>query len=100
MSNGNMIKDIKQLIESGEDFTAKQYRVLSLSGMVELGEGLKEVRNEIAKVDSAAQARICPAVEQAQKDIDRLEGKSNRNDVIVGIGTVLGTVGGFIFGNK
>jgi len=100
MSNGNMLVDIKKLIESGEDFTVKQYRILSLSGMVELGEGLKEVRNEIAKVDSAAQARICPAVEQAQKDIDKLEGKSNRNDVFVGVGTILGTIGGILFGNK
>jgi len=100
MSNGDMLHTIKELIESGDDFTVKQYRVMSLTGMVELGEDIKEVRDEIKKVDSAAQARICPAVIQAQKDIVKLEGKSNRNDTIVGIGTVIGSVIGFVFGNK
>lgn len=100
MSNGSMIKDIKTLIESGDDFTAKQYRILSLSGMVELGEDMKAVRDEINKVDKAAQARVCKDVIQAQKDIKKLEEKSNRNDTIVGIGTIVGSVVGFVFGNK
>ena len=41
MSNGEMLKDIKKLIESVEDFTVKQYRNLTLTGMVELGDTLK-----------------------------------------------------------
>ncbi len=32
--------------------------------------------------------------------IEKLETKSNRNDVIVGVGTIIGSVVGFIFGNK
>ncbi|HDD61479.1 MAG TPA: hypothetical protein ENF22_02980 [Chloroflexi bacterium] len=95
-----MIKEIKQLIESGDDFTAKQFRILSLSGMVELGEAIEDVRNEIKKVDAAAQARVCPKVLQAQRDIERLEGKSNRNDVIVAFGTIIGSIVGVFVGNK
>jgi len=100
MSNGEMLKDIKKLIESGEDFTVKQYRILTLSGMVELGDTLKEVIGEIDKVNSAAQTRICPEVKQAAVDIQKLETKSNRNDAYVGIGTVFGTIAGILFGNK
>ena len=100
MSNGDMLKTIKALIESGEDFTVKQYRVMSLTGMVELGADIKEVRDEISKVDEAAQDRICPAVVQAQKDIKKLEGKSNRNDVLVTLATAISGVIGFVFGSK
>ena len=100
MSNGDMLNTIKELIESGEDFTVKQYRVMSLTGMVELGEDIKEVRDEIKKVDNAAQERVCPAVTQAVIDIGKLEKKSNRNDTIVGVGTITGSILGFIFGNK
>ena len=100
MSNGDMLNTVKKLIESGDPFTAKQFQTMSLTGMVELGEDIKEVRDEINKVDKAAQARICPAVLQAQKDIEKMEGKSNRNDFIVGFGTIVGSVVGFIFGNK
>ena len=32
--------------------------------------------------------------------IKKLDEKSNRNDVIVGAGTIIGSVIGFIFGNK
>lgn len=32
--------------------------------------------------------------------IKKLEGKSNRNDIIVGIGTVVGSIVGFFFGDK
>ena len=100
MSNGDMLKDIKELIASGDDFTVKQYRILSLSGMVQLGDSIKDIRDDIKKVDEKASVRVCPEVLQAQKDIVKLEGKSNRNDVIVGIGTVIGSIGGFIFGSK
>lgn len=100
MSNGDMLNTIKKLIESGDDFSVKQYRILSLSGMVELGEGLEDVRDEIKKVDDAAQERICPAVIQAGKDIEKLEGKSNRNDILVTLATGISGVIGFIFGNK
>ncbi len=100
MSNGDMLNTIKKLIESGEDFTVKQYRLMSLTGLVELGADIKDVRDEIKKVDDAAQERVCPAVTQAIKDIDKLEGKSNRNDIFVGIGTIMGTIGGILFGNK
>ena len=98
--SGDILKSIKKLVESGDDFTVKQYRIMSLTGMVELGEDIQDVRKEIKKVDDAAQARICPAVIQAQKDIGKIEKKSNRNDFIVGIGTIVGSVVGFIFGNK
>ena len=37
-------------------------------------------------------------VDQNCKDIERLEEKSNRNDAIVGIGTIIGTIAGVIFG--
>ena len=100
MSNGDMLKTIKELIESGDDFSVKQYRIMSLTGMVELGEDIKDVRHEINKVDKAAQARVCEPVKQAKIDIGKLEGKSNRNDFIVGFGTIVGSVVGFIFGNK
>jgi len=100
MSNGEMLKDIKKLIESGEDFSVKQYRILTLSGMVELGDTLKEVIGEIDKVNSAAQTRICPEVKQAVIDIGKLETRSNRMDALVGAGTVFGTIAGFLFGNK
>ena len=100
MSNGEMLKDIKKLIESGEDFSVKQYRILTLSGMVELGDSLKAVIGEIDKVNSAAQTRICPEVKQAVIDIGKLETKSNRNDAYVGIGTVFGTIAGILFGSK
>jgi len=59
MSNGTMMKDIKTLIESGEAFTTKQYQVLSLSGMVELGDEIKEVKRELKNVNTAAQTRVC-----------------------------------------
>lgn len=100
MSNGDMLKDIKKLVESGDDFTPKQYRILTLSGMVELGENIKEIKDEISKVNNAAQTRICPEVKQAAVDIQKLETKSNRNDAYVGIGTVFGTIAGILFGNK
>ena len=100
MSNGNMLVDIKKLIESGEDFTVKQYRILSLSGMVELGDAIKEMGQKITTVDTAAKTRVCPAVIEAQKDIDKLEGRSDKRDVLVGAGTILGTIAGVIFGNK
>lgn len=100
MSNGSMLKDIKDLIESGESFTTKQYQVLSLSGMVELGDEIKDVRAELKNVNTAAQTRVCPEVAQAQKDIEDLEKKSNRMDTLVGAGTILGTIAGLIFGNK
>jgi hypothetical protein len=38
--------------------------------------------------------RIC------NEDIKRLEGKSNRNDAIVGAGTIIGSIIGFFFGGK
>ena len=100
MSNGDMLKTIKNLIDDGDPFTAKQFQTMSLTGMVELGDNIKNLSDEINKVDTAAQNRVCPAVLQTQKDIEKLEGKSNRNDVIVGVGTVLGTIGGFLFGTK
>lgn len=34
------------------------------------------------------------------EDIQRLEDKSNRNDAIVGIGTIIGSVIGFLFGGR
>ena len=100
MSNGDMLHTIKELIESGDDFTVKQYRILSLSGMVELGENITALKKEITVVDKDAQSRICPEVNQAIKDIERLEKKSNRNDTIVGVGTIIGSIVGFVFGNK
>jgi len=100
MSNGDMLKTIKDLIESGDPFTAKQYQVMSLTGMVELGQDIKDVRSEINKVDKAAQSRICPAVTQAQKDIVKLEGKSNRNDILVTLATAISGAVGFFFGTK
>jgi len=100
MSNGTMMKDIKTLIESGEAFTTKQYQVLSLSGMVELGDEIKEVKRELKNVNTAAQTRVCKEVKQAQKDIEALEKKSGRMDTLVGAGTILGTIAGLIFGNK
>ena len=100
MSNGKMLNDIKKLIESGEDFTVKQYRVLTLSGMVELGDSIENLRGDIRKVDDKAMTRICPEVTQAARDIVRLEAKSNRVDAIVGVGTVIGSVIGFFFGSK
>jgi len=100
VSNGDMLKDIKELIASGDDFTVKQYRILSLSGMVQLGDSIKDIRDDIKKVDDKASERVCPAVLQAQKDITKMEDKSNRNDVIVGIMTGIGTAIGFVFGTK
>ena len=100
MSNGKMLNQIKELIESGDDFTVKQYRVLSLSGMVELGENIEGLKGDIDKVEQKALSRVCPEVKQTIRDIEKLERKSNRNDTIVGIGTVVGSVVGFIFGNK
>lgn len=35
-----------------------------------------------------------------EDSLDKLEEKSNRNDVIVGAGTIVGSVIGFIFGQK
>jgi len=69
MSNGDMLKDIKELIASGDDFSVKQYRILSLSGMVQLGDSIKDIRDDIKKVDDKASERVCPEVLQAQKDI-------------------------------
>ena len=100
MSIGDMLKTIKNLIEDGDPFTAKQFQTMSLTGMVELGDSIKDIRDEIKKVDEAAQDRICPAVEQAQKDIEKLEGKSNRNDVLVTLATAISGVIGFVFGSK
>ena len=100
MSNGDMLKTIKNLVESGDDFTVKQYRVMSLTGMVELGDKIESLQGEIKQVDKSAQARVCKEVVQAGKDIERLEKKSNRNDTVVGFATVLGTIAGLIFGNK
>ena len=100
MSNGEMLTSIKKLVESGDDFSVKQFRVMTLTGMVELGDNIKEVRDEITRVDEEATSRICPEVIQAQKDIDKLEDKSDKRDVLVGAGTILGTIAGVIFGNK
>ena len=100
MSNGKMLHTIKKLIEDGDPFTAKQYQTMSLAGMVELGDSIKSLTGEIKEVKDDAQSRICPEVKQAAKDIERLETKSNRNDTIVGIGTVIGSVVGFFFGTK
>ena len=100
MSNGDMLKTIKTLIENDEPFTAKQYQTMSLTGMVELGDAIKEMGQKITTVDTAAQTRVCPAVIEAQKDIDKLEGRSDKRDVLVGAGTILGTIAGVIFGNK
>ena len=100
MSNGEMLKDIKDLIASGEDFTVKQYRILTLSGMVEMGDKIDALNSEMANVDEKAMSRICPAVETAQADIEKLERKSGRMDTLVGAGTILGTIAGLIFGNK
>ena len=100
MSNGTMLHTIKKLIEDGDDFTVKQFRTMTLTGMVELGENISEMRGEIKQVNSDAQSRICPEVKQAQIDIGKLEKKSNRSDTIVGVGTVIGSVIGFVFGSK
>jgi len=100
MSNGNMLKDIKNLIASGDDFTVKQYRILSLSGMVELGDNINDLRDDIKKVDEKASVRVCPEVLQAQKDIVKLEGKSNRNDGLVTIAGIAGAITAAIFGGK
>ena len=100
MSNGDMLKTIKNLIEDGDPFTAKQFQTMSLTGMVELGDSIKALNDEIKKVDIAAQGRICPAVIQAQKDIGKLEGKSNRNDLLVTLATGISGVIGFVFGSK
>jgi len=100
MSNGDMLKTIKTLIENDEPFTAKQYQTMSLTGMVELGDAIKEMGQKITTVDTAAKTRVCPAVIEAQKDIDKLEGRSDKRDVLVGAGTILGTIAGVIFGNK
>ena len=67
MSNGDMLKTIKNLIEDGDPFTAKQFQTMSLTGMVELGDSIKDLRDEIKKVDDAAQDRVCPAVLQARE---------------------------------
>ena len=100
MSNGNMLKDIKNLIASGDDFTVKQYRILSLSGMVELGDNINDLRDDIKKVDEKASVRVCPEVLQSQKDIVKLEGKSNRNDGLVTIAGIAGAITAAIFGGK
>ena len=100
MSNGDMLKTIKTLIEDGDPFTAKQFQTMSLTGMVELGDNIKALKDEIKKVDDAAQDRVCPAVLQAQKDITKLEGKSNRNDMLVTLATGISGVIGFFFGSK
>ena len=100
MSNGEMLKNIKELIESGDDFTAKQYRILTLSGIIEIGGMIHELREEIKVVDDKAMTRICPAVEQAQKDIGKLEAKSNRNDLMVTIAAIAGSIGAAIFGSE
>lgn len=100
MSNGDMLKTIKNLIEDGDPFTAKQFQTMSLTGMVELGDNIKNLSNEIKKVDGAAQSRICPEVKQAAIDIGKLETKSNRMDTLVGAGTILGTIAGVLFGTK
>ena len=100
MSNGDMLKTIKTLIENDEPFTAKQYQTMSLTGMVELGDAIKEMGQKITTVDAAAQTRVCPAVKEVQKDVKRIEGKSDKRDVFVSVGTILGTIAGVIFGNK
>ena len=43
---------------------------------------------------------IVAGVDANKDNIERLEAKSNRNDAIVGVGTIIGSVVGFIFGNK
>jgi len=100
MSNGDMLKDIKELIASGDDFSVKQYRILSLSGMVQLGDNINDLRDDIKKVDEKASVRVCPEVLQAQKDIVKLEGKSNRNDGLVTIAGIAGAITAAIFGGK
>ena len=100
MSNGDMLKDIKTLIESGDDFTVKQYRILSLSGMVQLGDDIKTLRSEIQASESKAMTRVCPEVKQAAIDIKKLEDKSNRNDILVTLATAISGTIGFIFGGK
>jgi len=100
MGNGDMLKDIKELIASGDDFSVKQYRILSLSGMVQLGDSIKDIRDDIKKVDEKASVRVCPEVLQAQKDIVKLEGKSNRNDGLVTIAGIAGAITAAIFGGK
>ena len=100
MSNGDMLKDIKELIASGDDFSVKQYRILSLSGMVQLGDSIKDIRDDIKKVDEKASVRVCPEVLQAQKDIVKLEGKSNRNDGLVTIAGIADAITAAIFGGK
>ena len=100
MSNGDMLKDIRELIASGDDFSVKQYRILSLSGMVQLGDNINDLRDDIKKVDEKASVRVCPEVLQAQKDIVKLEGKSNRNDGLVTIAGIAGAITAAIFGGK
>ena len=100
MGNGDMLKDIKELIASGDDFTVKQYRVLSLSGMVQLGDNIKELRDEVKAVDEKAMIRVCPEVIQANKDIGKLEKKSNRNDGYVTLATIAASITAAIFGGK
>jgi len=93
MSSGDMLKDIKELIASGDDFSVKQYRILSLSGMIELGDKMDEI-------EAAAMERHCPALEQVEKDVARLEKKSNRNDGYVTIATIVGSITAAIFGSR
>ena len=100
MSNGEMLSTIKELIENGDPFTAKQFQVMVLSGVVEVGDEIKKVRDDLNKVDKSAQSRVCEKVLQAEKNIEKLEGKSNRNDSIVSVGVIISTVIGAIFGNK
>jgi len=100
MSNGDMLKDIKELIASGDDFSVKQYRILSLSGMVQLGDSIKDIRDDIKKVDEKASVRVCPEVIQAQKDIVKLEKKSNRNDGYVTLATIAASITAAIFGSR
>jgi len=80
MSNGSMLTEIKNLIDSGEDFTARQYRQLMLSAMLEMGEKIEMVETGLA-------TRKCSSLAVVENEVKILRRRNNITDLLTAVMT-------------
>ncbi len=116
MSNGeSVLINIRKMVENGEELSEKEFRIFMLSTAIDgekkrvvAAKELKQIKRLVYEKNEELKEKIidlenkdaCSQAETNQEEIIRIRNKSDRNDVMVTIVTIVGTTWAAISGSR
>jgi len=108
MTNGEMLTVLERIIDGedvfGEDVTPKAISLLTLAGVHDVRNAQQETIKRLDKIEEVIEENETRStsnksrLETNRTEITRLRNRGNRNDLFLGVSTVIGTIIGSIFG--